>query len=185
MCVYWGQSYFVIFNNLVIHVYQFISWILRALLARLILPCVVVVNSLRPSDAYMCVCVFGVTANFHEVCCFCCWNRNIPSEVVDKVAGGALAPCIVRSPGRHIFKSLALGRFERNFPWPIFEWILVINGWGIPSNTGLLVQVMVWCRQATSHYLSRCWPRYMSPYGITSLQWVDCVGPPSLCLYEL
>ena len=36
-----------------------------------------------------------------------------------------------------------------------------------------LVQVMAWCRQATSHYLSYCWPRSMSPYGITRPQWVN------------
>ena len=35
-----------------------------------------------------------------------------------------------------------------------------------------LVQVMAWCRQATSHYLSQCWPRSVSPYGITRQQWV-------------
>ena len=28
-----------------------------------------------------------------------------------------------------------------------------------------LVQVMAWCHQAPSHYLSQCWPRSMSPYG--------------------
>ena len=32
---------------------------------------------------------------------------------------------------------------------------------------------MAWCRQATSHYLSQCWPRSMSPYGITRPQWVN------------
>ena len=36
-----------------------------------------------------------------------------------------------------------------------------------------LVQVMAWCRQATSHYLSQCWPRSMSPYGVTRPQWVN------------
>ena len=30
-----------------------------------------------------------------------------------------------------------------------------------------LVQVMAWCRQATSHYLSQYWPRSMSPNGVT------------------
>ena len=30
-----------------------------------------------------------------------------------------------------------------------------------------LVQVMAWCHQATSHYLSQCWPRFLSPYGVT------------------
>ena len=31
---------------------------------------------------------------------------------------------------------------------------------------------MAWCRQATSHYLSQCWPRSLSPYGVTRPQWV-------------
>ena len=35
-----------------------------------------------------------------------------------------------------------------------------------------LVQVMAWCRQASSHYLSQCWPRSMSPCGVTRPQWV-------------
>ena len=35
-----------------------------------------------------------------------------------------------------------------------------------------LVQVMAWCHQATSHYLSQCWPRSMSPNGITRPHWV-------------
>ena len=33
-------------------------------------------------------------------------------------------------------------------------------------------QVMAWCCQATGHYLSQCWPRSMSPYGITGSQLV-------------
>ena len=32
---------------------------------------------------------------------------------------------------------------------------------------------MAWCHQATSHYLSQCWPRFMSPYGVTRPQWVN------------
>ena len=31
---------------------------------------------------------------------------------------------------------------------------------------------MAWCLQATSHYLSQCWPKSMSPYGVTTPQWV-------------
>ena len=34
---------------------------------------------------------------------------------------------------------------------------------------------MAWCRQATSHYLSQCWPRSMSPYGVIRPQWVNTV----------
>ena len=36
-----------------------------------------------------------------------------------------------------------------------------------------LAQVMAWCRQAASHYMSPYWPRSMSPYGITKPQWVN------------
>ena len=32
---------------------------------------------------------------------------------------------------------------------------------------------MAWCCQATSHYLSQCWPRSLSPYGITRPQRVN------------
>ena len=32
---------------------------------------------------------------------------------------------------------------------------------------------MAWCHQATSHYLSQCWPRSLSPYGVTRPQWVN------------
>ena len=31
---------------------------------------------------------------------------------------------------------------------------------------------MAWFHQATSHYLSQCWPRSLSPYGVTRPQWV-------------
>ena len=41
------------------------------------------------------------------------------------------------------------------------------------DDKSTLVQVMAWGRQATSHYLSQCWPRYLSPYGITRPQWVN------------
>ena len=30
---------------------------------------------------------------------------------------------------------------------------------------------MAWCHQATSHYLSQCWPISMSPYGVIRPQW--------------
>ena len=61
----------------------------------------------------------------------------------------------------------------------------VINGWGISCELALrwtsfdltdkstLAQVMAWCRQATSHYLSQCWPRSMLQNGVTRPQWVN------------
>ena len=60
------------------------------------------------------------------------------------------------------------------------------DGWGISCKIAFrwmpmdltddksrLVQVMAWCPQATSHYLSQCWPSSMSPYGITRPEWVN------------
>ena len=75
----------------------------------------------------------------------------------------------------------------------IFKLISVTDGWGISCKIALrwmpldltddmstLVQVMAWCRQATSHYLSQCWPRFMSPYGVTRPQWVKISFPLNL-----
>ena len=136
--------------------------------------------------------------------------------------------------------SLAPGNFEWNFRYVIFKRVLVIDGWGISCEIGLiwmsldcywwsvnrdsptiwclcaffpkllqsyvpfyvkkekmgnsmcllefecakrlkahsqaipestLVQAMAWCRQATSHYMSQCWPRSLSSYGVTKPQW--------------
>ena len=36
-----------------------------------------------------------------------------------------------------------------------------------------LVQVVAWCHQAKSHYLSQSWPISLSPNGVTRPQWVN------------
>ena len=36
---------------------------------------------------------------------------------------------------------------------------------------------MPWCCQATSHYLSQCWPSSLSPYGVTRPQWLNAYSP--------
>ena len=82
--------------------------------------------------------------------------------------------------------SLAPGKFELTFIWIISKLILVTGGWGISceiahrwmnfTDKSSLVQVMAWCHQATSHYLSQCRPRSMSPHGITRPQWVKLSG---------
>ena len=36
----------------------------------------------------------------------------------------------------------------------------------LTDDKSTLVQVMVWCHQATNHYLNQCWPRSMSSDGI-------------------
>ena len=88
---------------------------------------------------------------------------------------------------KFVLNSLAPGRIEQKFREVIFKPIQVTDGWDIsckiafrwmPLNLtddkSILVQVMAWCRQATSHYLSQCWPRSMLPYGVTRPQWVKC-----------
>ena len=43
----------------------------------------------------------------------------------------------------------------------------------LTNNTSILVEVMSWCRQTASHYLSQCWLKSMSPYDVTLPQWVN------------
>ena len=44
---------------------------------------------------------------------------------------------------------------------------------GLTDDPSTLVQVMAWCQQVTSLYLSQCWPDSMSSYGTTRPQWVN------------
>ena len=72
----------------------------------------------------------------------------------------------------------------------------MIDGWDTCSEIGLrrmsldlsddkstLVQVMAWCRQATSHYLSQCWPSFLSPYGVTRPWRVNILRPARRSMY--
>ena len=86
------------------------------------------------------------------------------------------------------FSSLFPLRFERNFDFKLIlisKLIWVIDWWlghretavrwmslSLSDDKSTLVQVMVSCCQVTSHYLSQCWPRSMSPYHVTRWQWV-------------
>ena len=47
----------------------------------------------------------------------------------------------------------------------------------ITDDKSTLVQVIAWCRQATSHYLSQCWPKSLSPYNVTWPQWINPLAP--------
>ena len=94
--------------------------------------------------------------------------------------------------------SLAPGKIEWNFVHVIFKQILVIDGWGISceitqvwmsleftDDQSTLVQVMAWCRQAASHYLGHCWPRFVSLYGVTRPQWVNSLWPSdTMCWHK-
>ena len=51
----------------------------------------------------------------------------------------------------------------------VFRWM----PWHLTDDKSKLVQVMAWCRQATRHYLSQCWPRSLSLYGVPRPQCVN------------
>ena len=83
-------------------------------------------------------------------------------------------------------KSLAPGRWGCNIKLIIFKLISRIDIMGVSGEFALrwmpqdladdwstLVQVMAWCRQAPSHYRNQCWPRSMSPNGVTRAQGVN------------
>ena len=85
-----------------------------------------------------------------------------------------------------LVSALDPGRYGRNFKRIIF--ILTIQNIGLRTHwrvalrwmpqdltddKSTYVQVMGWCRQATSHYPSQSWPRSMLPYGIISAQRVN------------
>ena len=86
----------------------------------------------------------------------------------------------------YLINSLAPGGFENIFQNVFFKLISWIDTLSNSCETALrsmpqnpsddkstLVQVMAWCRQAASHYLSQCCPRSLSPYGVTRPQWVN------------
>ena len=97
-----------------------------------------------------------------------------------------ITPCFTEgNTDQKPINSLAPWKFEWIFRHVIFKQILVIDGWGIPCKIALiwmlldfaddqstLVQVTALCRQVTSRYQSQCWPRSMSPTGVTRPQWV-------------
>ena len=113
------------------------------------------------------------------------WCREATIHYLNQCWSRSMSPYGVTRP-QWVVNSLVPGKFEWNFRYVIFKRISVIDGWGMSCEIALiwmsldltddqstLVQVMAWCRQGTSHYLSQCWPRSQSPYGITRPQWVN------------
>ena len=95
--------------------------------------------------------------------------------------------------------SLAAGRPGCHFKTAIFNLVLLIGffrssndyaprwmQWDLMDDKSTSVQVMAWCRQATSHYLSQCWPSSMSPYGVTRPQWVNTLwSSDAICRHRI
>ena len=91
-----------------------------------------------------------------------------------------LAACTAPS---HYLNSLAPGRSECDSKNVIFNLVLLIGIFrsfhdntrrmpqDLTDDKSTLVQVMAWCRQATSHCLSQSWLSSLSPYGVARPQW--------------
>ena len=104
--------------------------------------------------------------------------NSLPSEWIhtsDKQWFNSLAPGIFKMNFRYhgkFFKVyfsdwwlryLSWSWPQMNVTWPFW--------WSINISSGAIWQ-QAWCHLATSCYLSQCWPRAMSPYGVT---WPQCV----------
>ena len=87
-----------------------------------------------------------------------------------------------------LFNSLAPGRSECDSKNAIFNLVLLIGIFRSSHNNALwwmpqditddkstLVQVMAWCRQATSHCVSQCWLSSLSHYCVARPQWVNAM----------
>ena len=110
-------------------------------------------------------------------------------ELLKKQEGrGAIVAAICA--GVYILTHCGLGDFNEILEEYFFKTITVIDGWDtcceialrrmsldLPDDKSTLVQVMACCRLATSHYLSQCWPRSLTPYGVTRSQWVNSLAP--------
>ena len=85
--------------------------------------------------------------------------------------------------------SFSPDQFEWNFRLIIFKLFFVIDDRNMPCEIPLrwrsldltedkstLVQVMAWCPQAASHYLSQCWPRSVASLGHNELRARLCLS---------
>ena len=77
---------------------------------------------------------------------------------------------------RLFFKRRIISNFETHTT-VLISWVFSVK---FPSGEchkisliviAILVQVMAWCRQVTSHYLNKCWPSSLTPYVVTRPQW--------------
>ena len=81
-----------------------------------------------------------------------------------------LAPGRCRSNSTTIFHKLDLQLHILNTSCESGLWWVQENP---TDNKSILVQVMTCHHQATSHYISQCWSKILSPDGVTRPQWVS------------
>ena len=54
----------------------------------------------------------------------------------------------------------------------------------VQVTTSALIEAIIWCCQATSHYLNQCWPKSITPYGMTWPLWVNSLWPNINIIYD-
>ena len=59
--------------------------------------------------------------------------------------------------------------------WFKFRWILIPSG--LLDKKSTLVQVMVLPEQATNYYVNQCWPRCLTPCGVSRPLWMNTLRP--------
>ena len=91
-------------------------------------------------------------------------NSIVMSGVKNSVEPGRCDSNLISVFSEHMLQI----KFMSTFLWN-WSWCLPQN---IFDDESELVQLMAWCHQATSHYLSQWWSRSVSACGVTRPQWV-------------
>ena len=121
------------------------------------------------------------------------WRRPGDKPLSEQTMVTLLAHICVTRPQwvkqlTYLINSLVPRRSGWDFKNIIFNFVLLMSifrssydntrrwpPWDLTDDKSTSVQVMAWCRQARSHFLSLCWPRSMSLYGISRPQCVNIV----------
>ena len=69
------------------------------------------------------------------------------------------------------------GQFRAIGPMELLRPALGCTLQNLMDENSTLDQIMAWFCQAMNDYLSQCWPRSVSPYGVTRPQWVKHEQP--------
>ena len=64
--------------------------------------------------------------------------------------------------------------FKLTLPWNDCRMVSLMVSLLVLGKS-ILIQVMAWCRQATSHYLKKCWSRSSAPYVVTGPPWFNII----------
>ena len=101
------------------------------------------------------------------------WETSLQSNVVSHWLGANLESTLyLLMPKWESWHSVTLcvEWHPEQFLWTCLQWKAI----GPIDDKSTLSEVMAWCHKAASHYLNQCWPRSISPYGVTRPRWFKC-----------